>query len=305
VTLPALPSADTERPRGTLHETAFHETESCARAAANQRHRDIRGKLATVDHEIAAAEADLRRASLDAVIGEDPTVAESAVAHLRQLRARRELLHAALQGALDAEDEAQAELRNRDWQTRKRALAQHIGRAQRDAKDLTDALVAVRDAFRRLAGTGQSITALLPPSLRTVATPFHEMLGQNALRGLVNVEAYRLSRDGLPAPGATERPPLLAQYEDRTGAIEPLAEIVGELLELVRTAFDHTAPAKPQTSPLVTTPPVLSAPAPLDAIPPLLGVVLRSGEIVDLRGEDLGVEKSSADSDESMETANV
>jgi hypothetical protein len=230
----------------------------------------IRGKLDTCKAEIETAEVDLRRVSVTAILGEDPAAGFDAVTRLNELRTRKELLEAALAQALQLEADAQAALRQRDWQTRTRALRQHLGRVQRDAADVTQALGALRDAFRRLADTGQSIVALLPPSMRNPARPFHELLGPDHLRDLADVEAFRLSQGGIPAPGAIEHPARLPQYEENaTGAIEPLGEILAEVAGRVRNEFDLAAPDKPSAAPSVEVPTSVDEP--------------RGGEVVDLR----------------------
>jgi hypothetical protein len=230
----------------------------------------VRAKLDACKAQIETAEADLRRVSVSAVLGEDPAPGFDAVTRLNELRSRKELLEAALAQALQQEADAQAALHHRDFQARQRALRQHLGRVQRDASDLSLALQATRDAFRRLADTGQSIVALLPPSMRNPARPFHEMFAPDHLRDLADVEAFRLSQGGIAAPGAVEHPARLRQYEDTaTGAITPLSQILGEITGRVRDEFNQAEPTKPSAVPSVVVP---------SSIPPE-----RDGELVDLR----------------------
>lgn len=241
----------------------------------------IKAKLAECQAEIEASEATLRRVSLDAVLGENPAAGFDAVARLNELRAKRELLANALQVAEQDGQDARAALRHQDWQTRARALRQHLGRVQRDAADVTQALGTLRDAFRRLADTGQSIAALLPPSMRSPARPFHEMLSPTYLRDLADVEAFRLSQGGVPAPGAAEHPVRLRSYEDAaTGAIKPLAEIISEIAGRTRSEFNQAQPNNPQSSPPLVT----ASSAPSVGVSPFApSDAQRDGEVVDLR----------------------
>jgi hypothetical protein len=228
----------------------------------------VRAKLDACKAEIETAEADLRRVSVSAVLGEDPAAGFDAVTRLNELRTRKELLEAALAQALQQEADHLASAHHRDYLARQRSLRQHLGRVQRDAADVTQALGSLRDAFRRLADTGQSIVALLPPSMRNPARPFHEMLAPDHLRDLADVEAFRLSQGGIPAPGAVEHPARLRQYEDAaTGAIQTLADTLGEITGRVRDEFNQAEPIKP------------SAVSGHGVIAP----DERSGELVDLR----------------------
>src|ERR1700722_18214323 len=253
----------------------------------------IKAKLADCRGEVEAAERDLQRASLSAVLGDRETDASEAARHLAQLRGRRELLCSALQAAEQAEIDARDALSGRDFAARKRALSQHIGRIERDATDLTAALTALRDAFRRIAATGQTITALLPASMRNEAQPFHELLSAPHLRDLANVEALRLSRGGLVAPGVTASPMLLAQYEDRvSGAIKPLGEVLDEIIANLKREFEARAPS---SSPDLVKLALAQVPVDVSAIAPTDTVLPRTldsrGEVLDLRGVDLGIEK--------------
>ena len=91
--------------------------------------------------------------SLSAVLGGCETDASEAARHLAELRARRELPCSALQAAEQAEIDARDALRQGFCHPQAR-LAQHIERIERDVADVTAALVALRDVFRRIAATG-------------------------------------------------------------------------------------------------------------------------------------------------------
>jgi hypothetical protein len=153
----------------------------------------VREKLDGVEQEITAAEADLDRLALQAVLTDDHSASKVAT-RLTDLRGRRELLSRAVAAAEQAEREAQDAASVRDFQARKRALSQHLGRFQRDAAELNAALGVARDAFRRFTATGATINALLPASMLDQRFPFREFLAPGFLRDLADVEAFRLSR---------------------------------------------------------------------------------------------------------------
>src|ERR1700722_15390762 len=263
----------------------------------------ITAKLADCQAKIEAAERDLQRVSLSAVLGDRETDASDATSHLAQLRDRRELLSSALQAAEQAEIDARDALSAKDFATRKRALSQHIGRIERDAADLTAALAALRDTFRRIAATGQTITALLPASMRNEVQPFHELLSAPHLRDLANVEAFRLSRGGLVAPGVSASPMLLAQYKDRvSGAIKPLDRVLGEIIANLKREFDQHAPS---SSPALVQPALAPVFVDVSAIAPTDTVLRRPldsrGEVLDLRGHDLGISMPPANETAELE----
>src|SRR3954447_24145833 len=113
----------------------------------------VRAKLATVEREIEQAEAGLRQVSLTAALSDDPDAGYDAIARLNALRSKRELLSNALQAAEQAERDATAALHAREWQARRRALSQHLGRLERDASDVSAALRASQEAQNRLAAS--------------------------------------------------------------------------------------------------------------------------------------------------------
>src|SRR5437588_10024072 len=144
----------------------------------------VRGKLAAIERDIQAAESELRAVSLEAALSEDPDAGYDTVARLNQLRSKRELLVNALAAAEQAEAERLAALHVREWQARKRSLAQKTGQLEREAAEIARLTDALHQARNRMAETGQGIVALLPPSLRTNARPYPALLATRTLREL-------------------------------------------------------------------------------------------------------------------------
>lgn len=207
----------------------------------------IHTKLATCEQDIQAAEAELRAVSLQAALSDDPDAGHDTIARLNQLRGKRELLVNALSAAEQAEAEKQTALRAREWQARKRSLAQKAGQLERDAAEVARLTEALHQARERMAETGQGIVALLPPSLRTDARPYPAMLGTRSLRELAELERWRLDQD---APKPTLR---LAEnwpnFQDvPTGRITPITELVGQLCTSLKREFETCAPAAPRAA---------------------------------------------------------
>jgi hypothetical protein len=181
----------------------------------------------------------LRAVSIQASLGDDPNLAAGAIAELQAIRSRRMVLQHVLQAAEQAARDRLASLHAREWVARKRALAQHIGRAQRDAADVASALRSYTEALSRLTASGAAITALLPASMRSKERPFHELLGEANLRALSDLERFRIS------PTPSDKPKLLGQFEDRrTGTIKPLADILADMTTACRAEFDRAAPSE-------------------------------------------------------------
>jgi hypothetical protein len=261
----------------------------------------VREKLAAVEQDIAAQEAELDRLALQAVLSGDESASQAA-ARLDELRHRREMLDRAFSASEKAEREAKAVASASAFLAQKRALSQHLGRFQRDAAELNAALLAMRDVFRRFTATGATIKALLPASLLDQRFPFHEFLAPGFLRDLADVEAFRLSRGDVPAPGAVERPLRLGAYEDRrTGAIKPLSDTLAALVASLRSEFDKHGPSKLESPLPAPAMPVLSDPAPVVGAGPRSSdageprTLGSRGEIADLRGQDLGVAKPASE----------
>jgi hypothetical protein len=173
------------------------------------------------------------------------------------LRRRKDLLSDGLRAALEAEREAAGRLNEREFQARRRALAQKLGELARNHAAVTVALTEVRDAFRKLATTGEAITALLPQMMRGSTAGFEPTLTPAGLRKLCEIEAIRLNeaRPGVAAPGA-DRTLLLSRNED--WKIDPLAKPLDQLSNSLRRRFDEcgpvTASGRQRTSPADSEP---------------------------------------------------
>jgi hypothetical protein len=254
----------------------FGRTKDIAACPQNDDVAQVRQKIAACEQDIKAAEADLRRVSLQLALSEDPDAGYDAVARLNQLRSKRELLQHGLQAAEQAEAERLAALHAREWQARKRSLAQKAGQLERDAAEVARALATLQEGIRRMEEAGQSIVALLPPSLRTSARPFHELFSPVVMRDLVRLERYRLG-------DRSSKPERLGNYmsfqDARTAAVKSMADVLTELCTSVKAGFEARGlPAEhsqPQPPPIVTEEPAQQ----IDSV------------VIDLRGVDLGVAK--------------
>ena len=139
--------------------------------------------------------------------------------------------------------------------------------------------------------------------MRNEVQPFHELLSAPHLRDLANVEAFRLSRGGLVAPGVSASPMLLAQYKDRvSGAIKPLDRVLGEIIANLKREFDQHAPS---SSPALVQPALAPVFVDVSVIAPTDTVLRRPldsrGEVLDLRGHDLGISKPPANETAELE----
>jgi hypothetical protein len=236
----------------------------------------IRAKLATVEQEIAAAETELRQASLAAALSDDPDAGFDTVARLNGLRSRKELLQAALQAAEQAERDRLAALHAREWAARKRSLAQKSGALLREVDAVARASTELDQARRRMAEVGAGMVALLPVQLRNAQKPYSAMLSGPSLREMADLELFRLD------PNTRSKPTLrLVEYigsvqDPRTGALREMRSLVGDLVAGLKTEFDHLAPTAPEPSGLSA--PKAQPPLP-DAMPPA------DDYTVDLRGK--------------------
>jgi hypothetical protein len=262
----------------------FWKSKDLAPCAQNSTEQ-VRSKLAACEQGIAQAEADLRAISLQAALSEDPDAGHDAVARLNALRSKRELLQNALQAAEQAEAERETAARHREWQARKRSLAQKTGQLERDAAIVCKAIADLQDAIRRMEEVGQSIVALLPPSLRTSARPFHELFSPVVMRDLVRLERYRHG-------DRSSKPERLGNYmsfqDPRTAAVKSMADVLTELTASVKQGFEvcglPVTKAPPQPMPETT-------PQRNDSV------------VIDLRGQDLGVPKVTEGQEEPHESA--
>jgi hypothetical protein len=260
----------------------------------------VRAKLANVETSIAAAEAELRQASLAAALSDDADAGYDAVARLHGLRGRKAILEAALAEALRIETDAQAALRHREWVARKRSLAQKAGQLDRDAADVAKATKALHEARSRMSDTASGIAALLPRQLRTPAKPWHELMGPMLMRQLGLLAMWSLDQTG-------PRPDRIANYlggnfqNARTGQVRAISEIVGELTHNLKAEFDRTGPvalapepsgpfaAKLQPQPPLPASgsmPVLSAPASVSSPPASQAGSAPTSEPASARNED-------------------
>jgi hypothetical protein len=266
----------------------------------------IKAKLAQCQADIEAAEADLRRVSVSAVLGDDPGTARDAVTRLRDLRAHHELLQTALQAALDAEAHARAVAEARQHAAQVRSLQQHLGRLDREAADLSTALANAQDHYTRLLDAAESTRAALLPSMAAAGIP--NLLLPAHVQRLTRIELHRVSQHD-PAR-IMERPPGLGEFERPSdGRITPLCETVAGIVGNIRARL-KTPPPKTQAPQPAPTQPVSSAQASVDALSSSTPADVASralgsrGEVVDLRGKDLGVVKEP-ESEESMEVEHV
>jgi hypothetical protein len=201
----------------------------------------IRAKIAACDAEIARAEDELRSISLAAALSDDPEAGKEAIAKLTELRARKDLLSDALRAAQEVERANADRLSEREYQARRRSLAQKVGQIGRDADTLSRALADTRDAFRRLVGSAEGILALLPPSLRIEG--YERLLGAGHLRQLSELEASRLCEGGVLSPGARQL--VVCANRDEQGIVTPMTEILAGIVGAVRTEFDRCGPVLP------------------------------------------------------------
>jgi hypothetical protein len=253
----------------------------------------IRSKLAENKAQIEAAQADLQRVSLASVLGSDDAAGREAIKHLTELRSRADLLAAALRAAHEEEERERGRLSAKDFATKQRSLAQHSGAIRRQALELTSALSAARDAFRKVLATGAQIGALLPMSLRNSYT---ELTEESFLRDLADIEALRLSNQDSPGAlgvGVIERPRRIGQYEADDGfTLSTLAENLNALLANLKESFDRCAAVAPvkQQIPSTGPSPVCERDGDLGEVaaplPPQVAVDApqeSTGELVDLR----------------------
>jgi hypothetical protein len=238
----------------------------------------VRQKLSAVSTDIAAAEAELRQASLAAALSDDPDAGYDAIARLNQLQGRKALLQSALQAAEQAERDRAAAFHAREWQARKRSLAQKAGQLDRDAADVAKASKALHEAQARMVETAAGIGALLPRQLRTPARPWMDIMAPMFMRQLGLLELWRLD------PTA-QKPDKLANYyaefqNRRTGEVKSITSIIAELAGNLKTEFDRCGPVAVAAAP--AAPVVQEGPAKPES-------PANDDYTVDLRGKQLGL----------------
>jgi hypothetical protein len=248
----------------------FWKSKDLAACPQNGDTEQVRQKLAACEQGIQAAEVELRTISLQAALSEDPDAGHDAIARLNALRSKRELLTNALQAAEQAERERLAALHAREWQARKRSLAQKTGQLERDAAEVARNLTALQNGIRRMEEAGQSIVALLPPNLRTPARPFHELFSPVVMRDLVRLERYRLG-------DRSSKPERLGNYmsfqDARTAAVKSMTDVLTELTASVKQGFDAGGLSAPTAAQPTRTP----APESSGVVVSLQGVDAQTG----------------------------
>jgi hypothetical protein len=259
----------------------------------------IHAKLVDAEAQIATAEAELDRLALRAVLADDSSAFE-ATARLDELRHRGDLLTRALAAAEQAERDAVTAAQLRDHQARRRSAAQRAGAMQRSARKITELQAALIGEYARLVHSAQDLVATLPPHMRTTAEPWHSILSERELRRFVEVEGHRLNRE--TEPELFSRPGGAAIAESTTDgySLPPLAHRIASLTNQVRDHFHRATPSAPrvQTAIIETAKSEAESqhqPEPgAEAVP--MPVIRSVGEllgIVDLRGRDLGVPKTT------------
>jgi hypothetical protein len=133
-------------------------------------------------------------------------------------------------------------LSEREFQARKRSLAQRTAEFQRNAATLSQALAEVTIAYKRMVGTGTGIVSLLPVAMRMDATGLEWLFGASNIRKLAEIEVTRLSGDDGPQPPGARRVIIEAHRDEQTGEIAPLSQIVADLVGAVKTQFDRFGP---------------------------------------------------------------
>jgi hypothetical protein len=256
---------------GTMMRLPWKRTTESEQVANAGDVAQVKQKIADCELAIAEAEKELDRAALQAVLAHDQS-ASAATAKLDLLRHRRDLLGRALQAAEQKERETSDAARQREWIARKRSLAQKTGQLERDAAEVARAITALQDGIRRMEEAGQSIVALLPPSLRTSARPFHELFSPVVMRDLVRLERYRHG-------DRSSKPERLGNYmsfqDPRTAAVKGMTDVLAELTASVKQGFEQSG-----------------LPAKLPSLPSQPPAPETNGVVVDLRGVDLGVSKN-------------
>jgi hypothetical protein len=256
----------------------------------------IRAKLAAVEQAITSAEAELRRISVESALSDDPAAGSDAITRISELRTRHDLLSNALRAALQAERDNAGRLCEREFQARRRSLAQKLGQLGRDAKEVTEALTALVRAYRKMIGTSRGIIALLPPVMQGSTVGYETPIMPRYLRDLVMVELWRVGNDWNGLALLEEQPKGLRQYrDDMSGEVMPLPQILANAAENIRKGFDQAGPAIPAAR---SAAPVIAGTAPeaLDLVTTPASTVADTPATadygIDLRGCDLGVKKS-------------
>lgn len=194
----------------------------------------IAAKLDEVRTKIAAVETELSDVVLGSVLDGDDR-ATALHDRLAKLRTEQAILEQAAEKAADAEARRVAEAADREAASRRRAAAQHLGKAKREVSALVEAAAAVQDHYSRLVEASTAAGLLL-------AHPLRDQLGHL-------LEPYRIQQltlVELHKAGANSPTQLVDRRMARavgsvevfhTGHIPPLTETLGADLEAIRRAL--------------------------------------------------------------------
>jgi hypothetical protein len=218
------------------------------RAKATENLEMVAVKLQAVEAEITAAEGELSKVSLAAVLADDQATGFQAVSTLNELRTRRELLRHALSAAQQAENERLAGLRSRADKANERAHRQHLGTIERHAISVAAAQAQYRDSFRQLVQAAASARATLPKQVNGhIREGIGGQLSADSLRFFAEVAAYGLSQGGIAAPGCTRAPPNAHTIDGWSGHYPGLVELVGSrIVEPLKRLLEPAALNSPQ-----------------------------------------------------------
>jgi hypothetical protein len=123
--------------------------------------------LEALDREIADADAEVRRHSLDAALnpdGEAAAKAKAAVLHVGELHQRRTVLAAALAEAERLEAERETAKIDKERKAKSRAFAAHLGAFQKHVAEIAELQQQQQAAFARAMQAAVGASALLCPT---------------------------------------------------------------------------------------------------------------------------------------------
>jgi hypothetical protein len=206
-------------------------------------------KLARCEEEIAAAEARMKAAALDAALSDDPHAGFDVTSEIAALRSRREVLQHALAAACEAEHRRAIEAQAKEIASKRRAAVQHLARMERHFAEMVEHAAQAQAAFAKAAEARQAAELLLPPRGSGDYAPVHDDLSYHRLRNLARLAAYSAGI-GSPYP-LTERGDVtgVGGYEDANGALRPMQEVLGEIVASAKQAL-NPQPTEPQHGPL-------------------------------------------------------
>jgi hypothetical protein len=229
-------------------------------------------KIADCLEQIEGAKAEVERTALAAALSDDDALGYEAIGRLNTLQSRHELLLAARKAAEAEAARDQARLNAREFEARRRSLAQRAARLERAVKATSANAKQLIDAFAEQAAAADSVVAVLPAQMRTTADPWHDLLSAEAMKAHTLIEAYRQERAG-PTPHLFARPPGTGAVESSADrySLPTLTQRIGELLANCKARFDQFGP-KPSSPPVVSAPPS-SGPVSTDEVSPFAAPV--------------------------------